>query len=66
MPELPEVETSRRRVERVLKGKRLVEVLPDPDDRIVYDLSSTFRTRPLGGRIGRKPETFGKLPNRFS
>lgn len=37
MPELPEVETSRLSVERAFKGKRLVRVLPDEDDHIVYD-----------------------------
>lgn len=63
MPELPEVETSRRRVEKLLKGKRIVEVLPDPDDRIVYDRASPdeFRAAVEGARVkgtGRKGKYF--------
>lgn len=63
MPELPEVETSRRRIERVLKGKRLVEVMPDPDDRIVYDRQSPDEVREAleGARVvgtGRKGKYF--------
>ncbi len=63
MPELPEVETSRRRVERVLKGKRLVEVLPDVDDRIVYDRDDpeSFRSAVEGAIVrgtGRKGKYF--------
>jgi formamidopyrimidine-DNA glycosylase len=40
MPELPEVETTRRKVEQALKGKRLIEVIVDPSDRIVFDRDS--------------------------
>jgi formamidopyrimidine-DNA glycosylase len=63
MPELPEVETSRRRVEKLFKGKRLVEVIPDPDDRIVYDRASpdAFRKAVEGARVegtGRKGKYF--------
>ncbi len=63
MPELPEVETSRRLVEKLLKGKRLVEVLPDPDDRIVFDRASPeeFREALEGARVkgtGRKGKYF--------
>ncbi len=63
MPELPEVETSRRRVEKIFKGKRVVEVTPDPDDRIVYDGASpeAFRVALEGARVlgtGRKGKYF--------
>ena len=53
MPELPEVETSRRRVDKLFKGKRIVEVIPDPDDRIVYDQASPedFREAVEGARV---------------
>lgn len=37
MPELPEVETSRRSLDKVLKGRRIVKAIPDSDDHIVYD-----------------------------
>ncbi|MBC7384886.1 MAG: hypothetical protein H7301_01840 [Cryobacterium sp.] len=40
MPELPEVETSRRRIEKALKGKVIAEVIPDFDDHIVFDQAS--------------------------
>jgi formamidopyrimidine-DNA glycosylase len=63
MPELPEVETSRRRVDKLFKGKRIVEVIPDPDDRIVYDKASPeeFRLAVEGARVmgsGRKGKYF--------
>lgn len=63
MPELPEVETSRRRVEKSLKGKRLVEVLPDEDDRIVFDRDdpADFRKAIEGAKVrgsGRKGKYF--------
>jgi formamidopyrimidine-DNA glycosylase len=63
MPELPEVETSRRRVEKILKGKRIVEVIPDPDDRIVFDQASPEEVRAAmeGARVmgtGRKGKYF--------
>lgn len=64
MPELPEVETSRRTVERAIKGKRLVSVMPDPDDSIVYDRASPeeFRRALEGARVTgavAKANTFG-------
>lgn len=37
MPELPEVETARRRMEQALKGKRIRRVQIDPRDRIAFD-----------------------------
>jgi formamidopyrimidine-DNA glycosylase len=63
MPELPEVETMRRNVFRVLKGKRLVEVVPDPDDRIVFDVASPEEVREAleGAKVigsGRKGKYF--------
>jgi formamidopyrimidine-DNA glycosylase len=59
MPELPEVETSRLNLERALKGKRLVSVVPDLEDHIVYDTHSpeTFKEAVQGARVvgtGRK------------
>ena len=69
MPELPEVETSRRRVEKVLKGKRLVEVVPDSDDHIVFDQASgdEFRKAIEGAKVigtGRKGKYFWLELNR--
>jgi formamidopyrimidine-DNA glycosylase len=63
MPELPEVETSRRALERALKGKRLVSVIPDLHDRIVFDTASPakFRQTIEGARVtgsGRKGKYF--------
>ncbi len=63
MPELPEVETSRRRVDKLFKGKRIIEVIPDPDDRIVYDKASPeeFRAAVESARVlgsGRKGKYF--------
>lgn len=59
MPELPEVETARRNVEKALKGRTIERAVVDREDRIVFD-----RARPaevaeaLGGAkvlgIGRK------------
>jgi len=36
MPELPEVETARRRFEKAFKGKRIAEVKGDPADRYLF------------------------------
>ena len=63
MPELPEVETTRRHVERLFKGKRLVEVIPDEDDRIVFDRATPaqFRKAVEGAKVtgtGRKGKYF--------
>ena len=59
MPELPEVETTRRSLERALKGKRISQVLPDSDDHIVYDKATPeeFKKAVQGARVtgtGRK------------
>lgn len=37
MPELPEVETTCRTLKRVMRGKRIVTVVADLDDAIVFD-----------------------------
>lgn len=63
MPELPEVETSRRAVEKLFKGKKIVEAIPDRDDPIVFDRDSPeeFRTAVEGARVkgtGRKGKYF--------
>ena len=63
MPELPEVETSRRRLHQVLRGKRLTQVIPDEDDRIVFDQASPadFRRALEGARVrgsGRRGKYF--------
>ncbi len=63
MPELPEVETSRRQVDRLLKGQRIVEVLPDYDDHIVFDQASpeAFQKALTGARVvgsGRRGKYF--------
>src|SRR5829696_749657 len=50
MPELPEVETVRRRLEKALRGRRIqrVQVLDDP---VVYDaVTATAFARALRGR----------------
>lgn len=36
MPELPEVETARRRMEKAFKGKRLTEIKADASDRYLF------------------------------
>lgn len=63
MPELPEVETTRRHVEKLFKKKRLVEVLPDFDDHIVFDRASAQEVKDAmeGARVtgtGRKGKYF--------
>jgi formamidopyrimidine-DNA glycosylase len=63
MPELPEVETSRKVVERVLRGHRLVEVIVDLEDRICFDRASPeeFKRAIEGARVtgtGRKGKYF--------
>jgi formamidopyrimidine-DNA glycosylase len=63
MPELPEVETARRRMERALRGKRLTEVLPHRSDTICFDgaTPTEFRQALLGARVmgsGRKGKYF--------
>jgi formamidopyrimidine-DNA glycosylase len=40
MPELPEVETARRSLEKALRGKKIIHAQSDRSDRIVYDLQS--------------------------
>lgn len=59
MPELPEVETTRRQLEKLLKGKRILHALPDNKDRIVYDTATPRAVRRAleGARVintGRK------------
>ncbi len=63
MPELPEVETFRKQVERALKGKRLKSVAPDLSDLIVFDQASPLEVRAAleGARVigsGRKGKYF--------
>jgi formamidopyrimidine-DNA glycosylase len=63
MPELPEVETTRLSVEKAFKGKRLAQVIPDPDDRIVFDTAppERFPEALEGARVtgtGRKGKYF--------
>lgn len=45
MPELPEVETTRLHIEKIFKGHRLIEVIPDPDDHIVFDRQTAEEVR---------------------
>lgn len=59
MPELPEVETVRLELTRVLVGKRVSKVYVDADDRIVFDKSSPAQVKKVlsGARVtavGRK------------
>lgn len=63
MPELPEVETTRKNVFRALKGKRLTEVLPDEEDLIVFDQATPTEVKDAleGARVtgsGRKGKYF--------
>ncbi len=63
MPELPEVETSRRHVHRLLKGRKIIEVIPDLEDHICYDRATPeeFRDALEGRRVvgtGRKGKYF--------
>lgn len=63
MPELPEVETSRKNLEIALKGKKLNEVVPDLDDHICYDRQSAeeFKEALEGARVtgsGRRGKYF--------
>jgi formamidopyrimidine-DNA glycosylase len=37
MPELPEVETARARLQRALKGQKIIKVVVDRDDFVCYD-----------------------------
>src|SRR5689334_23189362 len=58
MPELPEVEAARRRLERTLRGRRILRATAAPD-RIVYqDVAPARFARALTGRrlvaVGRK------------
>lgn len=63
MPELPEVETARRQLEKALLGHRLVRVVVDPRDRIAFaGASATSVQRALrGARVtgtGRRGKYF--------
>jgi len=62
MPELPEVETVRRRVQHALKGKRLVTVRAEDDALIFRDAPARTVSRQLRGRrvvgSGRKGKYF--------
>ena len=63
MPKLPEVETVRRKIEKALKGKRIVEVSADPGDRFLFAESSYQEVKDLltGARLrgtGRKGKYF--------
>ncbi len=53
MPELPEVETIRRRLDRAFRGKRLSDVVCDPADRLGFDRQTPeqFRQALIGARI---------------
>ncbi len=60
MPELPEVETVRRTIERALVGKRIIEAEIVPDDIVLKGMTSTFvhgavinRTVTAAGRKGK-------------
>lgn len=60
MPELPEVETVRRTLERVLVGKKIVEAEIAPDEIVLKGIPSTFvhdtiinRTVTAAGRKGK-------------
>lgn len=63
MPELPEIETARLRMEKALKGKKIVKVFTDREDLICYDQASPREVaRRLKGRTvtgsGRKGKYF--------
>jgi formamidopyrimidine-DNA glycosylase len=50
MPELPEVETARRRLERALRGRRIVDVATVPDPLVYAGVSPRRFARALRGR----------------
>ena len=63
MPELPEVETARRRLEKALKGKRIAEVKGDRDDRFLFASASVQEVSEalVGAKVkgsGRKGKYF--------
>src|SRR5579864_1814811 len=65
MPELPEVETARRRAERALVGKRIERVMTAPD-ALIFDRAtpSEVETALLGRTVvgsGRKGKYFWLL-----
>ena len=63
MPELPEVETVRRRAEKALKGKRLAEVYAEESDRFLFAEAplASVKTALTGAKVigsGRKGKYF--------
>jgi formamidopyrimidine-DNA glycosylase len=63
MPELPEVESARLRMERVLKGQVIAQARPDVHDRIVFDRASprAVQRALVGAKVlgsGRKGKYF--------
>ena len=69
MPELPEVETARARLQKTLKGKKIVKVIVDRLDTICYDQASPDKVaRALKGAVvtgtGRKGKYFWLKLNR--
>ncbi len=64
MPELPEVETVRKNLEKVLKGKKILEAHPDVEDRFVFrgpNAALNFKKAVEGATVravGRKGKYF--------
>jgi len=64
VPELPEVETVRKNLEKVIKGKRVIEVHPDYEDRFVFrgpGAAEKFKMAVEGStirKVGRKGKYF--------
>ena len=63
MPELPEVETARLRLEKALKGKTITEVEADASDRFLFlgTDAAEFRKNLTGSQVrgtGRKGKYF--------
>lgn len=57
MPELPEVETHRRKLEKKLKGKKIINVTPSPD-RIVLGPTSSASVKKAF--LGKRIKKFGR------
>jgi formamidopyrimidine-DNA glycosylase len=60
MPELPEVETARRRLERALRGRRIVDVATVPDPIVYRGVTPRRFAEALRGRRVRAVKRKGK------
>lgn len=55
MPELPEVEAARRRLEQHCVGKKIIEVIAQPDEKVFEGITpERLRSSLLGKLLKRK------------